>query len=233
MLSDYGMQPLSGVEYGGMLSDAVRVPHAQAMLCPVPSGIDPVGLASVSDNVLDGYRTVASHLEERPGADVLVVCHGSRSIALYAAQTALALGASKVDFASDDADARALAKRLGAHPIETDFARRQGRYPIVADCGSRGDGLRYAIESTEPEGICHSATYLPSGELALPLGKLYTLGIQFMIGRAHASSLLPEVMPLIAQRCLRPEEVTTRVVGWEQAPTAWLEDSIKLVVTRD
>ena len=27
-LSDYGMQPLSGVEYGGMLSDLVRVPHA-------------------------------------------------------------------------------------------------------------------------------------------------------------------------------------------------------------
>lgn len=28
LLSDYGMEPLSGVEYGGMLSDLVRVPHA-------------------------------------------------------------------------------------------------------------------------------------------------------------------------------------------------------------
>ncbi len=233
VLSDYGMQPLSGVEYGGMLSDAVRVPHAAAMLCPIPEGLDPVGLASVSDNVLDGYRTVASHLAQRPGSEVLVVSHGSRSISLYAVQTAIALGASSVDFASDDADARSLASKLGAHPIETDFARRQKRYPIVADCGVRGEGLRYAIESTEPEGICHSATYLPGGDLALPVGKLYTLGIQFHIGRAHAVSLLPEVMPLIAERRLRPEEVTTRVVDWEEAPTAWLEDSIKLVVTRD
>ena len=233
VLSDYGMQPLSGVEYGGMLSDGVRVPHAQAMLCPVPEGIDPVALASVSDNVLDGYRTVAPHLGERPGAEVLVVCHGSRSIALYATQAALALGASKVDFASDDADARDLAAKLGAHPIETDFARREGRYSIVADCGARAEGLRYAIESTAAEGICHSATYLPVGEVGLPLGKLYTLGIQFLIGRAHAVSLLPEVMQLIGERRLRPEEVTTRVVGWEDAPTAWLEDSIKLVVTRD
>jgi alcohol dehydrogenase len=232
VLSDYGMQPLSGVEYGGMLSDSVRVPHAEAMLCPVPAGIDPVGLASVSDNVLDGYRTVAPHLEERPGTEVLVVCHGSRSIALYAVQAALALGASKVDFASDDADARALAAKLGAHAIETDFTRRQGHYSIVADCGNRGEGLRYAIESTAPEGICHSATYLPTGELAVPMGKLYTLGIQFFIGRAHAVSLLPEVMPLIAERRLRPEQVTTRVVDWEEAPIAWLEDSIKLVVTR-
>jgi alcohol dehydrogenase len=233
VLSDYGMQPLSGVEYGGMLSDGLRVPHAQAMLCPVPDGIDPVALASVSDNVLDGYRTVASHLTESPGADVLVVCHGSRSIALYAVQAAMALGASNVDFACDDADALALAAKLGARPVETDFARRQGRYPIVADCGVRADGLRYALESTRPEGVCHSATYLAAAEAPLPLGKLYTLGIRFFIGRAHAASLLPEVMPLIAERRLRPEEVTTRVVGWEEAPVAWLEDSIKLIVTRD
>jgi alcohol dehydrogenase len=233
VLSDYGMQPLSGVEYGGMLSDVLRVPHAEAMLCPVPEGIDPVALASVSDNVLDGYRTVAPHLAERPGAPVLVVCHGSRSIALYAVQAALALGAGDVDFACDDDAALALAEKLGARPVATDFARRQTRYPIVADCGTREEGLRYAISSTEPEGICHSATFLPQPTVGLPLGKLYTLGIHFFIGRAHAASLLPQVMPLIAARRLRPEEVTTRVVPWERASEAWLEDTIKLVVARD
>ncbi|MFT4571223.1 MAG: threonine dehydrogenase-like Zn-dependent dehydrogenase [Hyphomicrobiaceae bacterium] len=233
VLSDYGMQPLSQVEYGGMLSDVVRVPHAKAMLQPIPDGIDPVSLASVSDNVLDGYRTVAAHLAEQPGADVLVVCHGSRSIALYAAQAALALGAGRVDFASDDQDALSLATELGATPISTDFRRRQERYSIVADCGMRAEGLRYSINSTAPEGICHSASYLPGGEVPLPLGKLYTLGIRFHIGRAHSASLLPEIMPLIASRKLRPEEITTRVVDWEDAPTAWLEDTIKLVVRRD
>ena len=232
VLSDFGMRPLSGVEYGGMLSDGLRVPHAEAMLCRVPDGADPVALASVSDNVLDGYRTVATHLAEAPGADVLVVCHGSRSIALYAVQAALALGAGRVDFAGDDAEALALAAKLGAHPIETDFARRRDRYRIVADCGNRAEGLQYAIASTAPEGTCHSATYLPQPETALPLGKLYTLGIRFFIGRAHAVSLLPEVMRLIAERRLRPEEVTTRVVDWEAAPEAWLEDTIKLVVSR-
>ncbi len=233
VLSDYGMQPLSGIEYGGMLAGRLRVPHAQAMLCPIPDGIDPVSLASVSDNVLDGYRTVAAHLRQRPGAEVLVVSHGTPSIALYAVQAALALGASKVDFASDNAAARDLAAKLGAKPVETDFVRRQGRYSIVADCGSRPEGLRYAISSTEPEGICHSATFLPAPEVGLPLGKLYTLGIQFYIGRANSVSLLPEVMPMIADRRLRPEEVTTRVVVWDEAPTAWLEDTIKLVVKRD
>src|SRR6187402_2189283 len=32
VLSDYGMQPLSGVEYGGMLTELVHVPYAEAML---------------------------------------------------------------------------------------------------------------------------------------------------------------------------------------------------------
>ena len=40
-------------------------------------------------------------------------------------------------------------------------------------------------------------------------------------------------MPMIADRRLRPEEVTTRVVDWDEAPTAWLEETIKLVVKRD
>jgi threonine dehydrogenase-like Zn-dependent dehydrogenase len=68
--------------------------------------------------------------------------------------------------------------------------------------------------------------------MAMPLGRLYTLGIRFFVGRAHAATLLPEVMPLIAQGRLRPQEVTTRVVDWEEAPAAYLEPAIKLVVRR-
>ena len=69
--------------------------------------------------------------------------------------------------------------------------------------------------------------------MPLPLGRLYTLGIRFFVGRAHAVALLPEVMPLIEQGRLRPEEVTTRVVGWEDAPQAFLEPAIKLIVRRE
>ena len=94
VLSDYGMQPLSGTEYGGMLSDLVRVPYAEPMLAPVAPDLDSVALASVSDNVLDGYRAVAPHLAQLPGAEVLIVSHGLKSVPLYAAQTAVALGAA-------------------------------------------------------------------------------------------------------------------------------------------
>jgi len=232
VLSDYGMQPLSGVEYGGMLADVVRVPYADAMLAPVSDGLDSVALASVSDNVLDGYRAVAPHLAADPGAEVLVVSHGLKSVPLYAALAAVALGAGRVDFASDDRESLGLAERLGARPILTDFSKRIGRYPIVVDAGLTPNGLRAAIASTRPEGVCHSTSFYAGGDMPMPLGRMYTLGIRFFVGRAHAAALLPEVLPLIESGRLRPQDVTTRVVAWEDAPQAWLEPAIKLVVAR-
>ena len=232
VLSDYGMQPLSGVEYGGMLSDLLHVPHAEAMLCPVPDGIASADLASVSDNVLDGYRTVARHLKATPGADVLFACHGTPSLALYGVQAAQVLGAGKISFASDTRDVLDLAEKLGALPIETDFTKRAAKFPIVVDCGVDGARLPYALASTQPEGVCQSVSFYGAPTTPVPLGKLYTLGIQFFVGRAHAVSLLPEVMNHIAEGRIQPGKVTTRTVGWEDAAEAFLEPSIKLVVER-
>jgi alcohol dehydrogenase len=231
VLSDFGMQPLSGDERGGMLSDLVRVPYAGAMLVPVPAGVDPVGLASVPDNVVDGYRSVAGSLADRPGGDVLVVVHGNRSIGLYAAQSALALAAATVTVTSDDPAVLELAESLGARPLATDFGRRAGRWPIVVDCGTRPAGLLHAVDSTESAGVLHSVSYYLD-DVVLPLGKMYSRGIRFEIGRAHSAALLPEVVALIAAGRLDPAPVTTQVVGWDDAARQYLDDSVKLVVTR-
>src|SRR5262245_7888845 len=163
VLSDFGMQPLSGTEYGGMLADLVRVPHAEAMLAPLPAQVDPVALASVSDNVLDGYRAVAPHLAELPGSEVVIVAHGLKSIPLYAALAAIALGAERVDVASNDSEVLALAERLGARPMRTEFGKPERRYPIVVDAGLTAEGLNYAIRSTAPEGICQSVSFYAGG----------------------------------------------------------------------
>ena len=231
-LSDYGMRPLSGVEYGGMLSDTILVPYAEAMLQPAPPSALPESLASVSDNVLDGYRAVAPHLKTRPGSAVLVVAHGIPSIPLYAVQAALALGAERVDFASGDEQCLALAERLGARPIASDFEKAHGRYPVVVDSGISPGGLRYALTSTEPEGIFQSTSYYQGGDVPVPLGRLYTLGISFYVGRCHACKVLPEVLELIEVGKLSPGEITTRTVDWDEAPEAFLQPAIKLVVRR-
>jgi alcohol dehydrogenase len=75
-------------------------------------------------------------------------------------------------------------------------------------------------------------SFHPGKTTPLPMGRTYTLGIRFLVGRCHAAALLPEVVALIERGALRPQAVTTHVVGWEDAPRAWLEPGVKLVVRR-
>src|SRR3954465_9576322 len=51
-LSMYGFGPFGG-DWGGGLSDLVRVPYADAMLVSLPDGLDPAAVASASDNIPD------------------------------------------------------------------------------------------------------------------------------------------------------------------------------------
>jgi alcohol dehydrogenase len=75
-----------------MLSDLALVPYAEAMLVPLPEGIEPTAVASAADNVTAGWQAVASALAEYPAAKVLVVGGHARSMSLYAVDAALALG---------------------------------------------------------------------------------------------------------------------------------------------
>lgn len=232
ILSDFGMQPLSGVEYGGMLADLALVPHAATMLALVPPGVDLLAVAGAADNVADGYRAVVPHLDDQPGADVLVVCHGGPSIALYAALAAIAAGASSVTFESDDDRYLDAAAALGATPARTDFGRRAGRWPIVVDCGSRTEGLHHALESTEPEGVLHTVGYYAEAMTPLPMLKLYTRGIKLYTGRVHSAAVLPAVLGAIGDGRLDPLAVPATIVPWADAADRYLEDAIKVVVTR-
>ena len=162
-------------------------------------GSIPVALASVSDNVLDGYRGVAPHLRDAPGRATCSSCvTATRASRSTRAQTALALGAGRVDFASDDAE-RARARREARRAAGRDRLRapRSAATRSSSTPGSAPRASTTRSARTEPEGICQSVSFYVGADTPMPLGKLYTLGIRFFIGRAHAAALLPEVMPLI------------------------------------
>ena len=62
--------------------------------------------------------------------------------------------------------------------LRTDFTDRAKNWPIVVDCGTGVDGLHWAIRATEPEGTLHSVSYYGAEPtVPMPLGRLYTLGI--------------------------------------------------------
>jgi alcohol dehydrogenase len=210
----------------------MRVPFSDAMLVPVPDGLEPVSVASVSDNVVDGWRTVAPGLADRPGAPVLIVGGGARSIALYAVDAALALGAERVTYLDDDASRLSVAEELGAEVVDGPPPRSHGSYPLTVDASSTVEGLHCALRSTEPGGRCTSVGIIYEPETPVPLLEMYTQGVHFHIGRAMARADMPAVLELTAAGKLRPERVTSRVVGWDEAIDAIAEPQTKLVISR-
>jgi threonine dehydrogenase-like Zn-dependent dehydrogenase len=230
-LAMYGL-PLGG-EWGGFLSDRVRVPYADAMLVELPSGVDPVAAASVSDNIVDAWRTVGPQLEATPGAPVLV-CGGAGSIDLYAVALARALGAERVDYAGGRDDrARALAAELGAEVIGDEFPDRLGAYPIVVEASADEDGLACALRSTAPDGTCTSIGIYATPTTPVPLLEMYTKNITFITGRVHAREAIPAALDLIASGRFDPAPVTSRQIAWDAAAEALAEHREKLVIARD
>lgn len=110
MMSSYGLGPMGGLEWGGLWADLARVPYADAMLVPLPQGIDPVAVASASDNIPDAFRAVGPQLAAAPGAEVLILGGpAASSIGLYAAGLAVALRASRTVYLDTDPERLAIA----------------------------------------------------------------------------------------------------------------------------
>jgi len=229
--SMYGLGAVVGHDWGGMLSDVVRVPHADAMLVRLPPGADAVAVASCSDNLPDAWRTVGPPLQQRPGASVLIVAGGAPSIALYAAGMAVALGA-ETHYLDQDAHRLEIARGLGALPVDGPPPRRHGRHLVTVDASASVDGLQCALRSTAGDGICTSVGIYYGGEVSLPLLEMYSNGITFVTGRPSARPAIPQVLELVTAGRFHPEQVTTAVAAWDDAPAALLEPNTKLVLTR-
>jgi alcohol dehydrogenase len=229
----YGFGAFGG-DWGGFLADLVRVPFADAMLLRAPDDLDPTAIASASDNIPDGWRTVAPHLARTPGADVLVLGSGARSISLYATGIALALGAASVTYYDTDGRRLAIASDLGAEAIEGPPPERpQRRFPIVVDGGASRESLACACRSTAAGGHCTHVGIIYEGETPVPLLEMYTAGLTLHVGRAMARADLPDVLELLAAGRFDPSRITDRVLPFRDAQTALLEPHTKLVFARD
>jgi threonine dehydrogenase-like Zn-dependent dehydrogenase len=219
-----------GTNYGGFLSDAARVPFADAMLVPVPEGVGSEQVASLSDNIPDAWRTVAPQLEARPGSPVLI-CASGASIALYATAIALALGAERVDFAGGNSYLRGKASELGANLLDEEFPERFASYPITVDASADPAGLSCALRSTEPDGVCTSIGIYFT-DTPLPLFQMYSKNVTFHIGRCHARPAMEPILDLVREGRFAPEKVTAETADWDDAAEAVAGHRGKLVVSR-
>ena len=230
-MATYGFGPAVG-RWGGFLSDSVLVPFADHMLVGVPDALEPVAVASTSDNISDAWRSVGPALDREPHAPVLVVGGaGPGSIGLYAVAIALALGSEAVTYADTDPHRLNLAESLGARTLDAPWPERVGPFPVTVDANGTQEGIELALGSTAPDGICTSTAIYFRERPRLPLLEMCTKIVTFKTGRVHARPVMPEVLRLAELGAFRPELVTTRVVDFSDAVEALLErDWTKLVL---
>jgi threonine dehydrogenase-like Zn-dependent dehydrogenase len=233
LMAMYGMAPIAGLDGGGFMADLVLVPYGDAMLIPVPEAIDPIAIASISDNIPDGWRTVtpyASELASLDPADRRVLVLGRRSIGLYAAAFASALGAH-ADYVDTDQNRLAAAEKLGAVVHDRPKPEKSwDPYPVTVHTSADPSVLSAALRMTWPDGVC-TDTGLYQGKVEMPLLPMYTRGVRFVTGRVNARAVIPAVLELIGSGCdLGP--AVDRVVPWDDAPEVWPTMTSKTVFTR-
>ncbi|MBL1076516.1 alcohol dehydrogenase catalytic domain-containing protein [Nocardia sp. 2] len=231
-MSTYGLGPMGGLDWGGLWADLALIPHADAMLVPVPEGVDPVAVASASDNIPDGYRAVAPQLAADPGAEVLVLGGAAApSIGLYAAGLAVALDSARVVYLDTDPERLSIAAKFGAEAIEGPADARVGRFPITVEAAGGRRALVAAVHATAVDGWCTSVS-VQTQDVPLPVFEMYSRCCTFHTGRAHVRPAIPAVLALVAAGRFDPALVTTRTVGFADSVDALLEGPLKLVAVR-
>jgi threonine dehydrogenase-like Zn-dependent dehydrogenase len=231
LMATYGMASISGLDGGGFMADLVLVPYADAMLIPVPETVDPVALASLSDNIPDAWRAVgpyAAELAALEPADRRVLVVGRLSIGLYAAALAVALGAH-VDYVDTDQQRLAAAEKLGATPHDRVKPEKSwDPYPVTAHTSADPAVLAATLRATWPDGVCtDTGIYFQPG-VEMPLLPMYTRGVRFVTGRVNARAVIPQVLEGGCD--LSP--AVDRVASWEDAPSVWPTMTGKTVFTR-
>jgi threonine dehydrogenase-like Zn-dependent dehydrogenase len=227
----YGLEPFGG-PWGGFLADLVRVPWADAMLVGLPAGVDPIAVASMSDNIPDAWRTVAPHLGGVADPSVLIIGGGGPSAPFYAIAIARALGVERIDYLDHDQGRLAKAERVGATPIERSETRRADRYTLTVCSAHDRDLLLDALRSTEPDGTCTCNTIFFEGDVSLPMLDMYTRGVRLVTGRVNARAAIPAALDLVVRGVFQPGDITDSVVDWDDAVAALVDERQKIVMCR-
>jgi alcohol dehydrogenase len=240
-VSMYGMGLAAG-HWGGAFAEQLAVPFADAMLVPLPEGVDPVAAASVADNICDAHRHIAPHLpallERDSDSEVLILAAMiprfpfTPSVPLYTGLIARALGARQVCLVDARPSVREHALRLGLEAIAPRELRHRPSAPLVVDVSV--DRLHVALAHTAPDGICTSSGSLHR-RARIPALQMYGRNVTLHFGRTHARALIPDVLQLIATGRLHPELVVSNVAQLEDAPEALREhirgEQVKTVLT--
>lgn len=237
-LNCYGFGPTSG-DWGGVITDVLRIPFADHMLVRVPESVDPLRVASAGDNLTDAWRAVAPALERRPGGKVIIIGGGAQSIGLYATGFAVGLGAERIDYFDDRAERLEVAEHFGATVHRIPKSRRKSilgrisdRYDVAVEASSQPQGLRDALRALRPGGICTGTGYYLMKNTGLPVMDMYATSSELHVGVSHVRPHLPAMLDFFATGGFEAEKVTSVLADWDSAEEAYAAHTTKVVLHR-
>lgn len=227
-LSMYGFG--KHLQFGGAMSDFIKVPFADAMLLKIPAHIDPVHLASLSDNIPDAYRHVKD-VETNPNQKVLVVSGQAKSVGIYALMIAKTLGVAEIDYVDKNSDRLEIARQLKADTVFESYSQVKGKYDLVIDASSTGKGLEIALRSVRNFGtISNSGIYVRKTFVSLV--EMYAKGVTFRIGLSNARADAERILALLKKVEIPFALATTKLASWDNAADAFLTETTKVIVQR-
>ncbi|MBU3071306.1 alcohol dehydrogenase catalytic domain-containing protein [Aestuariicella sp. G3-2] len=229
----YGLGTNPDGDFGGGFSDCLLVPFADAMLVHLPDSLSPEAGAGLSDNVADGYRTVATGLKEFPGEPVLIAGGLAQSVGLYAVHAAIALGSRRVVYVDTDTRRLYLAKLAGAETVHLESYKDESRHSddflITVDTAGTAEGLCYALASTAPCGYCTGVSGGLTPTTELPLSTVYLRGITYTVSRVHGRALLPETLHHACCGTIDPLALADHILTFDDCIEAMVDPAPKLI----
>lgn len=219
------------LQFGGAMSDYINVPFADAMLIKIPDNIDHIHLASLSDNIPDAYRHL-KEIEINPNQRVLVVGGKAKSVGLYALLLAKSMNVTDIDYVDGNKERLDIAVKLKANNVYESYNQISRKYDLVIDASSTNSGLETAFKAVKNFGtISSSGIYIKKTPLSLI--EMYAKGVTFKIGFANARTDAENVLKLLEKVQIPFELITTHKDVWENAETAFMTETTKVIVTRD
>jgi threonine dehydrogenase-like Zn-dependent dehydrogenase len=218
----------AGGPWGGLFDDLVRVPFADAMLTSVPSGLDPIEVSAAGDGLGLGHAIISRQIE---ACHERVAVFGRGEHGLYQVAFAVELGMPCVVYIDESPERRAVATSLGAHALAASPAEAGGPFDLIIDAAANEDWLHGAISMLEPEGVieCIGGYF---GDMRIPGFPSYINGATVRFGLGNNGPHVRPTVDAVARGTIRPSAIWTTEVAWEELPTAYIEESRKIVAVR-
>ena len=229
LLPAYGFPDAHG--FGGMFSEAFRVPFASHALVKIPETVDPIAAVAAGDTLTDAWQATVPHIRKKPDARVLITSNAGYG--LYAAQWALAAGASDVVYVDDDPVRIAAARKIGATTLQwSDDLEVAPIYDVIVNERQGAESLRFCLLAAAHNAIVENVViYLQ--DVPVPMFRMHFSGVTLRSSFCPARLYMPEVLSELEAGTINPREVESEIFSLDEAPERLVLPSHKPILLFD